>query len=76
MPQLTDGDIKKEQLLLPAGAHSEIAKQLEVPELSGELERAIWQVEQSFLKAEREQDKQREKQPEQMTADDRNEKRK
>lgn len=76
MPQLTDGDVKKEKLLLPAGSHTEVAKQLEVPELSGELERAIWQVEQSFLKAEQEQGKETGKQAQQVAADEGNEKRK
>lgn len=53
--QLEEGGLKKEQLLLTAGAHTDVYKSLEVPELSGEVERAVWQVEQAAIKAEKEQ---------------------
>jgi len=48
--QVDEGTVKKEEIVLPAGAHVEVAKRLEVPELSGEVERAIWQIEQAFAK--------------------------
>lgn len=48
--QVDEGTDKKEEIILPAGAHVEVAKKLEVPELSGEVERAIWQVERAFAK--------------------------
>lgn len=53
--QLDEGGLKKEQLLLTADAHVEVSKTLEVPELSGEVERAIWQVEQAAAEAEKKQ---------------------
>ncbi|KAK5099888.1 hypothetical protein LTS08_005603 [Lithohypha guttulata] len=55
--QVDSGEVQKEELLLSAGAHNEVAKLLEVPELSGEIERAVWQVEQEFRKQEQEKEK-------------------
>lgn len=57
--QIEENTASKEEAILPSGAHIEVAKKLEVPELSGELERAIWQVEQGFAK-EKEAAKQKE----------------
>lgn len=62
--QLEEGGIKKEQLLMSAGAHTDVSKSLEVPELSGEVERAVWQVEQAAAKAEKEQAEKEEKEQE------------
>lgn len=52
--QIEEGIVKKERLLLPSGAQHAIAKGLGVPELSGELERAIWQVKRAAKKEEEE----------------------
>lgn len=46
--QVEQGEGEVEKLIMPAGAHNEIAQALQVPELSGEVERAVWQVEQQF----------------------------
>lgn len=46
------GDAAEEQMLLPAGAHVYVAEVLDVPELNGEMERAIWQIEQDYKKRE------------------------
>jgi hypothetical protein len=54
--QVEEGGLKKEQLLLTADAHTDVSSSLQVPELSGEVERAIWQVEQAAIKAEKEKE--------------------
>lgn len=74
--QLEEGNIKKERLILTAGAHVDISKTLEVPELSGEVERAVWQVEQASIKAEKEQEQKRQLETHQVTANEKNEERK
>lgn len=51
--QIHDGTAPPDQLILPADSHSLVAETLGVPELSGEIERAVWQVERQ-LAAERE----------------------
>ena len=48
--EIEQGNVKHEQLLLPTGAHSIVASTLNVPELSGEVERAVWQVDQESQK--------------------------
>lgn len=48
--QIEDGTAGDEKVLLPSGVHTKVAKRLEVPELTGEVERAIWQVEQQLQK--------------------------
>ena len=53
--QLLDGSAAKETLILPSGNHNVIAKTLGVAELSSEVERAVWQVENA-LRKEKEQD--------------------
>ena len=53
--QIEDGTAPKDELLLPAGNHNTIAKRLGVPELSSEVERAVWQVENALRKADEEQ---------------------
>lgn len=57
--QVLDGDDPKEHLLLTTGSHTIISQDLQVPELSGEVERAVLQVQTSIRKQEEEQ--QREK---------------
>jgi hypothetical protein len=42
--QILDGSAPPEQLILTRNTHNKIAKALGVPELGGEVERAIWQV--------------------------------
>lgn len=49
--QIEEGTAPKETLILPPGHHNQIAKILSVPELSSEVERAVWQVERAFRKA-------------------------
>lgn len=74
--QLEEGDVKAEQLLLTAGAHVDVSKSLGVPELSGEVERAVWQVEQASIKAEKEQEEKRQLEARQITANEKHEERK
>lgn len=74
--QLEEGDVKKEQLVLKAGAHVDVSKSLDVPELSGEVERAVWQVEQASLKAEKEQEEKDQRGTQQVTVNEKNEQRK
>lgn len=74
--QLEEGDIKKESIIMTAGAHVDVSKSLKVPELSGEVERAVWQVEQAFIKAEKEQDEKRQLEAQQVTANEKNDARK
>ena len=50
--QVLDGSAAKETLILPSGNHNLIAKTLGVPELSSEVERAVWQVENALRKEE------------------------
>lgn len=57
--QVLDGEDPKEQLLLTAGSHSMVSETLQVPELSGEVERAVKQVTASM--ASKEERQQREK---------------
>lgn len=55
--QLLDGSAPKETLVLPAGNHNIIAKTLEVPELSSEVERAVWQIGNALRKEDEEEQK-------------------
>lgn len=57
--QVLDGEDPREELLLTTNSHSLVSKTLQVPELSGEIERAVKQVTTSMKKQEEEQ--QREK---------------
>jgi hypothetical protein len=58
--QVLDGDDPKEQLLLTTGSHVTVSKDLQVPELSAEVERAVMQVETSIQKQEEEQQREKE----------------
>ncbi|KIX05735.1 uncharacterized protein Z518_03707 [Rhinocladiella mackenziei CBS 650.93] len=46
--QILDGSAPPEQIILPANSHNLVAKATGVPELSGEVERALWQIERQF----------------------------
>ncbi|KAG9787996.1 hypothetical protein ABEF93_003992 [Exophiala dermatitidis] len=46
--QVLDGSAPPEQILLPSGSHSLVAKVTGVPELSNEVERALWQIHREF----------------------------
>lgn len=50
--QILEGSLPPEQVILTEGSHVQIAKTLQVPELSGEVERAVWQVENALKKDE------------------------
>lgn len=63
--EVEQGEALPERKLLSAGVHTEIAKTLQVPELSGEVERAVWQVNQGLKK---EQQGQKDNVPSQTTA--------
>lgn len=46
--QVLDGTAPPEQIILPAECHDLVAKVTGVPELSGEVERAVWQIQNQF----------------------------
>jgi len=46
--QVEDGSATPEQIILPADSHNLVATVTGVPELSGEVERAAWQIQQQF----------------------------
>lgn len=48
--QVLDGSAPPERIILPADSHNLVAKVTGVPELSGEIERAIWQIQRQFQK--------------------------
>lgn len=74
--QVEEGDLKKEELVLTAGSHVDVSSTLEVPELSGEVERAVWQVEREFVAAEKNREEKRQLQSQQPPADEKHEERK
>ena len=49
--QVMEGTDPEDQMLLTKGCHKLVAQSLGVPELSGEVERAVSQVEQIFERA-------------------------
>ena len=51
--QILENTAPEEKVILAENSHIEIAKVLEVPELSGEVERAVWQVGQGLNKERR-----------------------
>jgi hypothetical protein len=53
--QVEDGSAPPEQIILPAESHSQVARVTQVPELSGELERAVWQINRQFKRDETQQ---------------------
>lgn len=50
--QIGDSTLPKEKLILTAKSHTVVARVLQVPELSGEIERAVWQVENQMKQEE------------------------
>lgn len=56
--QVLDGSAQAEQIILPAECHNLVAQVTKVPELSGEVERAVWQIQRQFKKERTEQHKQ------------------
>ncbi|EXJ95132.1 hypothetical protein A1O1_00251 [Capronia coronata CBS 617.96] len=59
--QLLDGSTPPEKILLPADSHTVVAKVTGVPELSNEVERALWQI---HRQSEREEAQRTQEQPE------------
>ena len=55
--EVLEGTDPEERMILPAESHSVVAKTLEVPELSGELERAVGQVQKAIEKEKLEKEK-------------------
>lgn len=64
--QILDGSAPPEQLILTRNTHNKIAKVLKVPELGGEVERAIWQVTQQMREQQEQKSKQKSKQKSQQ----------
>ncbi|KIW73649.1 hypothetical protein PV04_01748 [Phialophora macrospora] len=60
--QILDGTAPPEQIILPAECHNLVAEVTGVPELSGEVERAVWQIQRQFKREQSEQEKQRQRQ--------------
>jgi hypothetical protein len=64
--QVLDGSAPPDQIILPAECHDRVAKVTGVPELSGEVERAVWQIQRQFKQEQAQQerqDKQKQLQP-------------
>ena len=66
--QVLSGEDPEEHLLLTSGSHTVISKDLQVPELSAEVERAIMQVKTSIRKQEEEQQQEKENVSQEKTA--------
>lgn len=54
--QVEDGSAPPEKIILPADSHDLVAKVTGVPELSGEVERAIWQIQRQFKREKKQED--------------------
>lgn len=50
--QVEEKTVPEEKVILTRESHVKISSRLEVPELSGEIERAVWQVDQALQKGE------------------------
>ena len=57
-------------MVLPAGNHNVIAKTLGVPELSSEVERAVWQIGRALRKEEEQEQKLKDVQQTKATTDE------
>ena len=68
--QVLDNSAPKETLVLPAGNHNVIAKTLGVPELSSEVERAVWQIGRALRKEEEQEQKLKDVQQTKATTDE------
>lgn len=66
--QVLSGEDSEEHLLLTSGSHTVISKDLQVPELSAEVERAIMQVKTSIRKQEEEQEQEKDTVTQEKTA--------
>jgi hypothetical protein len=66
--QVLSGEEPEERLLLTTGSHTVISKDLQVPELSAEVERAIMQVKTSIRKQEEEQEQEKDTVTQEKTA--------
>lgn len=71
--QIVDGTAPEEQLILTRNTHNKIANVLQVPELGGEVERAVWQVTRQ-MREQREQQKAQYPQPKEAEAEGEGEK--
>ncbi len=60
--QVLDGSAPPEQIILPGECHNLVAQVTGVPELSGEVERAVWQIQRQFQREQSQQDKQEKQQ--------------
>ena len=56
--QVADGSAPPDQIILPAECHNLVAKVTGVPELSGEVERAMWQIQRQFKREQSQQERQ------------------
>ena len=56
--QVLDGTAPEDQIILPAECHDLVANVTDVPELSGEVERASWQIQRQFKRDKTQQEKQ------------------
>lgn len=66
--QVLSGEDSEEHLLLTSGSHTVISKDLQVPELSAEVERAIMQVKTSIREQEEEQEQEKDTVTQEKTA--------
>ncbi|OAL27013.1 hypothetical protein AYO22_03957 [Fonsecaea multimorphosa] len=56
--EVLDDSAPPEQIILPADSHNLVAKVTGVPELSGEVERANWQIQRQFRREKQQHEKQ------------------
>ncbi len=68
--QVSDSSAPSEQIILPAECHNLVAKVTKVPELSGEVERAVWQIQRQFEREQSQQEKQKTEQLQQPPTQD------
>lgn len=57
--QVLDGSAPPEKIILPADSHNLVAQVTGVPELSGEVERAVWQIQRQFDREKKKQAQQK-----------------
>lgn len=68
--QVLDHSAPAEEIILPAECHNLVAQVTKVPELSGEVERAVWQIQRQFKREQAQQEKQETKQLQQPPKQD------
>jgi hypothetical protein len=59
--QVLDKTAPPEEIILPAECHDRVATVTQVPELSGEVERAVWQIQRQFKKEQSQQDREKQR---------------